>query len=135
MARSPLSQADQYLPEDVMRTVGALRTYASRMSFYLSVPNTLMIATLFYHQSSIVRDLFPTVYHWVGFILVGVVPGAVFVDRFLLHPAEITYNAHQASREARNPVYRELLKVSRQLDRLEGADAPGERSAGGPDGE
>lgn len=125
MARSPLDQADQYLPEDVMRTVGALRTYASRMSFYLSVPNTLMIATLFYGQSTIVRSLFPTVYHWVGFILVGVVPAAVFVDRFLLHPAEITYNAHQSSREARNPVYRELVKVSRQLDRMEAGSVDG----------
>lgn len=125
MSRSPLNQADQYLPEHVMRTIGALRTYAARMSFYLSVPNTLMIAVLFYNQSPLVQGVFPTVYHWIGFILVGVVPAAVFVDRFLLHPAEITYNAHQASREGRNPVYREIVKVSKQLDRLESLDAAG----------
>ena len=118
MTRLHALQADAYLPEHVMRTIGAFRTYASRMSFYLSVPNTLMIAVLFYHQSAIVRALFPTVYHWVGFILVGIIPAALFADRFLLHPAQITYNAHQGSRENRNPTYREVVKISRRTDRL-----------------
>lgn len=114
-----LDQADAYLPAHVMRTIGAVRTYAARINFFLGVPNTLMIGVLFYHQSAIAQNLFPTVYHWVGFILFIVVPFAIFTDRFLLHPAQITYNAHQGSREERNPTYQELMKVSRQLDQVE----------------
>lgn len=117
-------QADSYLPDSLMLWIGGFRTYAARINFYLGIPNTLMIGVLFYHQSAIAQSLFPTVYHWVGFILLVVVPGAVFTDRFLFHPAEITYNAHQGARENRNPVYRELVKVSEQLDRLEGSGNP-----------
>lgn len=129
-----LEQADEYLPNELMRAIGALRTYAARLNFFLGVPNTLMIGVLFYHQSAIARSLFPTVYHWVGFILFVVVPVAIFADRFLLHPAQITYNAHQGSREDRNPTYQELMKVSRQLDHLEGRlrdFEPGDRRSSG----
>lgn len=45
--------------------------------------------------------------------------GVVFLDRFLLHPPEITNNASRNSREPPNPVYQEFLTVSRQLDHVE----------------
>lgn len=111
-------QADDYLPAGWLRVIGAMRTYAQRMQFFLGVPNTLMIAVLFYGDSALVQSVFPTVYHWVAFILAGVVPAAVVVDRVLLHPAQIIYNQHQNGVEERSPNYRETMNTKREVQRL-----------------
>ncbi len=42
------AQADDVLPTSTLRVIGAMRTYAARMQFFLGVPNTLMIGVLFY---------------------------------------------------------------------------------------
>jgi hypothetical protein len=111
-------QADQVLPVGVMRYVGALRTYAARLNFFLSVPNTLMIGVLFYRDSTALQAVFPTMYHWVGFILFVVVPLGVGLDRVVLHPAQIIYNAHQSGHESRSPNYRETMENQRRIDAL-----------------
>lgn len=128
-------QADDYLPTAWLRVVGALRTYAQRMQFFLGVPNTLMIAVLFYSDSPLVQSVFPTVYHWVAFILVVIVPAAVLVDRVLLHPAQIIYNQHQNGVEERSPNYRETMNTKREVKRLhDRLDAAGiARTDGGDD--
>lgn len=111
-------QADDWLPAPWLRVIGALRTYAQRMQFFLGVPNTLMIAVLFYSDSGLVQSVFPTVYHWVAFILAVVVPAAVVVDRVLLHPAQIIYNQAQNGHENRSPNYRETMNTKREVKRL-----------------
>jgi len=111
-------QADDYLPTAWLRVVGAMRTYAQRMQFFLGVPNTLMIAVLFYGDSPLIQSVFPTVYHWVATILLGVVPAAVLTDRVLLHPAQIIYNQHQNGVEERSPNYRETMNTKRKVQRL-----------------
>lgn len=111
-------QADEWLPTPVLQTIGALRTYAARMQFFLGVPNTLMIGVLFYNDSPLIQAYVPTVYHWVAIILLGVVPAAVAVDRVLLHPAQIVYNAHQNDDEARSPNYRETMENQRRIEAL-----------------
>lgn len=111
-------QADDYLPDAWLRIVGAGRTYAARMQFFLGVPNTLMIAVLFYADSALVQSVFPTVYHWVAFIVGVVVPAAVVVDRVLLHPAQIIYNQAQNGHENRSPNYRETMNTKREVQRL-----------------
>ena len=111
-------QADEWLPLPVLQTVGALRTYAARMQFFLGVPNTLMIGVLFYNDSPLIQAYVPTVYHWVAIILLGVVPAAVAIDRVLLHPAQIVYNQHQNGDEARSPNYRETMENQRRIEAL-----------------
>jgi hypothetical protein len=111
-------QADEWLPTPVLQTVGALRTYAARMQFFLGVPNTLMIGVLFYNDSPLIQAYVPTVYHWVAIILCGVVPAAVAIDRVLLHPAQIVYNQHQNGDEARSPNYRETMENQRRIEAL-----------------
>lgn len=111
-------QADDVLPTHWLRTIGALRTYAARMQFFLGVPNTLMIGVLFYRDSPLIQTYVPTVYHWVAIILFGVVPAAIAVDRVLLHPAQITYQQHQNGRENRSPNYRETMANQRLIDDL-----------------
>jgi len=124
-------QADDVLPDSSLRVIGALRTYAARMQFFLGVPNTLMIAVLFYNDAPVLHGVFPTVYHWVGFILGVVVPGAVLVDRMLLHPAQILYNQHQNGRENRSPNYHETMENQRKIDglhdRLDDIEQSGDR--------
>jgi hypothetical protein len=111
-------QADDVLPTSTLRVVGALRTYAQRMQFFLGVPNTLMIGVLFYNDSPLIASLFPTVYHWVGFIVLVVVPAAVVADRVLLHPAQIIYNQFQSGHENRSPNYRETMQNQRRIEAL-----------------
>lgn len=111
-------QADDVVPEQAMRYVGAVRTYGARMNFFLSVPNTLMIAALFYVDSSTLQSLFPSMAHWIGFLLFVVVPGAIVLDRALLHPAQIIYQQHQHGRENRSPNYRETMENQRKLEAL-----------------
>ena len=113
------SQADDYLPTSVLRYVGGMRTYAARINFFLGVPNTLMIGVLFYGDSKLIQSVFPTVFHWVGFVLFVAVPMAVVVDRVLLHPAQIVYNAHQSSHTNRNPTYRLVQDNNQRLQALE----------------
>lgn len=116
---NPLTwQADGVLGDTALRYIGAMRTYAQRMQFFLGVPNTLMIAVLFYDDNTALHAVFPTVWHWVGFILLVVVPAAILVDRVLLHPAQITYNQHQNGRENRSPNYRETMENQRKIDAL-----------------
>lgn len=112
-------QADTHLPNRWLRIIGAARTYAQRMQFFLGVPNTLMIAVLFYNDAPILHTLFPTVYHWIATILFLLVPAAIVVDRVLLHPAQIVYNQYQHGRENRSPNYRETMANQRRLDRIE----------------
>lgn len=126
-------QADDVVPTWLMRYIGAVRTYAQRLQFFLGVPNTLMIAVLFYNDSTAVQSVFPTVYHWIAFILLVVVPTAIFADRVVLHPAQITYNAHQTARENRSPVYRELMNVKRELEELRSEQALADGGNGGRD--
>jgi hypothetical protein len=88
------------------------------MQFFLGVPNTLMIAVLFYGDAPLIQSYIPTVYHWVALILFGVVPTAVLLDRMLLHPAQIIYNQHQNGHESRSPNYRETMTNQREIQRL-----------------
>jgi len=111
-------QADDVLSTGVLSVIGALRTYAARMQFFLGVPNTLMIAVLFYGDAPLIQSYIPTVYHWVALILFGVVPTAVLLDRMLLHPAQIIYNQHQNGHESRSPNYRETMTNQREIQRL-----------------
>lgn len=111
-------QADDILPKGILQAVGAMRTYAARMQFFLGVPNTLMIGVLFYNDSPLLQTYIPTVYHWVAIILFGVVPAAVAMDRLLLHPAQIVYNQHQNGDEGRSPNYRETMENQRRIDAL-----------------
>lgn len=112
-------QADSYLPTEWLRPIGALRTYAARMQFFLGVPNTLMIGVLFYNDSTTLQTYVPTVYHWVAIILFGVVPAAILVDRVLLHPAQIIYNQGQNGHENRSPNYRETMENQRRIDAVD----------------
>jgi len=88
------------------------------MQFFLGVPNTLMIGILFYNDSGLVQSVFPTVYHWVGFIIGVVVPAAIVVDRMLLHPAQIIYNQYQNGHESRSPNFRETMENQRKIEAL-----------------
>lgn len=117
-ASSFLRQADEILPPRIMQLIGAARTYAARINFFLAVPNTLMIAVLFYQQSPLVQSVIPTVYHWVALILFGIVPAAVLCDRMLLHPAQIIYQHHQGARENRSPNFRETMENQREIKRI-----------------
>ena len=111
-------QADDVLPTSTLRVIGALRTYAARMQFFLGVPNTLMIAVLFYNDSPLIQSYVPTVYHWVAIILFVVVPAAILADRMLLHPAQIIYDQHQNGHENRSPNYRETMENQRKIEAL-----------------
>jgi len=112
------TQADEWLPDDLLRAIGALRTYAARMQFFLGVPNTLMIAVLFYNDSPLLQTYIPSVYHWLAVILFGVVPAAVIIDRVLLHPAQIMYQQYQNGHENRSPNYRETMRNQRRIEAL-----------------
>ena len=116
--RSLRWQADDVLPAAALQWIGGLRTYAARVQFFLGVPNTLMIGVLFYNDSPLIQSIVPTVYHWVAIILFGVVPAAIAVDRVLLHPAQIAYNAHQHGDEGRSPNYRETMANQRKIEAL-----------------
>lgn len=111
-------QADAVVPNTAMRYIGAVRTYGARMNFFLSVPNTLMIAALFYTDAAILQRIFPSIWHWMGFLLLVVVPGAIVLDRVLLHPAQIVYQQHQHGRESRSPNYRETMENQRKIKEL-----------------
>lgn len=128
-------QADDVLPGQWMRIIGAARTYAQRVQFFLGVPNTLMIGILFYNDTAAIQSIFPTVYHWVAFILGVVVPSAILLDRTLLHPAQIMYNQFQNGHEDRSPNYRETMNNQRGINRLHQRldDAGIPRADGGED--
>lgn len=111
-------QADEALPREIMQVIGALRTYAARMQFFLGVPNTLMIGVLFYNDSPLLQSYIPTVYHWVAIILFGVVPAAIAVDRLLLHPAQIIYQSHQTDESGRSPNYRVTVETREAVERV-----------------
>jgi len=128
------AQADDVLPTSTLRVIGAMRTYAARMQFFLGVPNTLMIGVLFYNDNAAVQSVFPTVWHWVAFILGVVVPAAIVVDRMLLHPAQIIYNQFQNGHENRSPNYRETMQNQRKIDALHERFDALEASGGGDSG-
>lgn len=111
-------QADTVVPVGIMRYIGAVRTYGARMNFFLSVPNTLMIGALFYNDSAALQSVFPTIAHWMAFLLLVVVPGAILLDRVLLHPAQIIYQQHQHGHENRSPNYRETMENQRRIEAL-----------------
>lgn len=111
-------QADDILPKQAMLWVGGLRTYAQRVQFFLGVPNTLMIGVLFYNDAPALQNVFPSVFHWVGFLLGVVVPAAIVVDRAVLHPAQIIYNQHMNGRENRSPNFRETMENQRRIEEL-----------------
>ncbi len=111
-----IPQADRWVSTRVLRYIGGLRTYGQRMQFYLGMLNTATLMIVLYHQSPVVNGLFPSVLVWL--LVVGgiIVPAAVFVDYFLFHVAQITYNQHQNGHENRSPNYRETMENQRRID-------------------
>lgn len=115
-----LKQADSYIPTSLLRYIGGLRTYAARLNFFLGIPNSIMISILFYNSSPIAQSIFPSVFYWVGFISFVFIPTVVFTDRFLLHPAQITYQAHQNSKTNRNPIYEKVEETNKIIKEMKG---------------
>jgi len=112
-------QADDVLPADWLRYIGALRTYAQRMQFFFGVPNTLiLVGYVLYDRAALLTQVFPTRFHWMAFVLFVVAPAVILFDRVLLHPAQITYNQHQNGHEDRSPNYRETMENQREINRL-----------------
>jgi len=113
-------QADAYLPNTLMRSIGALRTYAQRAQFFFAVPNTLvLIGVVLFDRWSVLQEIFGSRLAWIGFILFVVAPAVVLVDRVLLHPAQIIYNQHQNGHESRSPNYRETMENQRRISDVE----------------
>lgn len=113
-----IPQIDAYIPANWLRYIGAAKTFAARSQFYFSFPQFIMIATLFYYQSNLIQSTFPTIYHWVTFLFVlGL--GTMAFEYTVMFPSQITFNAGQNSRENRNPMFREVMKLHRRLDELE----------------
>lgn len=113
-------QIDDYLPTSYLRYLGAIKTFAARSQFYAAFPQFVMIATLFYYQSDLIQSYFPNIWHWVAFL--GVIGVATVVFEYtVMFPSQITFNAGQNSRENRNPLFREVMRLHRRLDELEPA--------------
>ena len=118
-----IPQLDDFTGPDLMRKIGAVRTFGSRAGFYYQLPQLIMIAGLFYFQVEALQSLVPTIWHWVGIIVaLGVV--VVLIDYTVVYPAQITFRNDQSDRRERNPsfaltqdIYNEMHE---RLDRLEG---------------
>lgn len=111
-------QIDDYLSARWLRYLGAIKTFAARSQFYAAFPQFVMIATLFYYQSDLVQSFFPTIWGWVAFLaVIGV--GTVIWEYTVMFPSQITFNAGQNSRENRNPLFKEVMKLHRRLDEIE----------------
>lgn len=104
------------LPNNMLLFIGAIRTYMGRLNFFLGVPNTFMIAILFYNDTTVLHKIFPTVFHWILFIALVFVPSVILFDRMILHPAQIAYNHFQSSKENRNPVYKEVMEIKKMME-------------------
>ena len=112
-------QADQVVPTRAMRYIGAGRTYAQRVNWFFGIPNTLvLIGLVAYERAAILQQVFPNQWAWFGFVLLVAAPGAMLLDRMVLHPAQIIYNQHQNGVEERSPNYRETMVNQRSIDRL-----------------
>lgn len=110
-------QIDEYVTARYLRYLGALREFAARARFYLGYPQFLMIAVLFYYESSLIRETFPTIWSWAIFLVVCGL-GAMAFEYTVVYPAQIVFNRGQGEQEHRSPLYKTVRENSRKLDRL-----------------
>lgn len=110
-------QLDDYAPTKVLRYIGALKTQSGRSRFYVSFAQFAMIAVLFYNDTAALQEWFPSIWWWVGFLVLA---GGVLmvVDYVAVFPSEITYSQGQAARENRNPTYKQVRENTRRMDEL-----------------
>lgn len=108
-------QIDEYVSKEYLRAFGALKEFAARSRFWMGYPQFAMIAVLFYYQSSLIQETFPTIWTWVIFLVVAGM-GAMLFEYMVVLPSQITFTAGQTSRENRNPTYHEIMNLHRKFD-------------------
>lgn len=119
-------QADRVLPRWVLRYLGATKIHVQRTQFVLGIFNTATIAATAYYTAPISSLTIPgtairpftSILGWLGLVVAGALL-FLGVDRALLYPAEVTYNAHQSSREDRNPGYAVTVDSNERIQRIE----------------
>lgn len=125
-------QIDDYIEEDYLRFLGAIKEFLARSRFWVGFGQFGMIAVMFYYTSDLVQSYFPTIWTWVIFLMFGGACAMLFEYSIVL-PSQITFNAGQTSKENRNPTFREIMNLHRRVEDLadELADDPGARADGG----
>ena len=110
-------QIDDYIDEDPLRFLGAIKEFLARSRFWVGFGQFGMIAVMFYYTSDLVQGYFPTIWAWVVFLMFGGACAMLFEYSIVL-PSQITFNAGQTSKENRNPTFREIMNLHRRLDDL-----------------
>lgn len=113
-----LPQIDDYATGPWLVRIAGLKQLASRSQFYIGLPNTLMIAVLFYNDSPAVRSIFPTVYWWLGFIVLVFIPGVLAMDYSLVWPLEIKFKANHTQKSDRSPLYDRVMENQEKLNEI-----------------
>lgn len=127
-------QLDDYASARTLRAIGFCKEFAARARFYFGYPQFLMIAVLFYYQSALIRDAFPTIWAWVAFLAVGGIAAMAF-EYVVVYPSQVVFNRGQGEREQRSPMFQEVMANSRKIDRLldHQASADGGRAVAVPE--
>ena len=113
-----IMQIDDITTNDGLTIIGGIKKIASRSSFYISVPNMLMIGVIFYNDSTIVQGIFPTVYYWLGFILFVFVPAVLLFDYSIMYPLEVKFANNQSEHTKRSPMYRDIQEIKRDIEEI-----------------
>ena len=100
--------------------IGGTRMFVSRIGIYLTFINWVMLSTIFWSDSEIIRHVFLGSY-WL-FLLLGL-GGAVFVallfEWVVVFPSEVRFTQYQWAKGDRSPLYSEIKEMRKIVERLE----------------
>lgn len=110
-------ESDGPLPQVELRWLGGLKTIAGRLTFYRGLLTFLMIIPVAYNSSPVIQAWFPSVFWFagaMGFLLAV----AAVIEYTIIYPSQLLFNKAQASKNDRDPIYREAKQNGQQLARV-----------------
>ena len=94
--------------------IGGVKTQLERSWFYISIINFGLIAITAYHTT--IHPIFPAIPFWGFFALLGIIAlSVVILEYVIVYPSEVAFAAHQVWKEKRNPLFREIKVIKKEL--------------------
>lgn len=107
--------SDGLIPQIESYHLGGIKTIAGRLTFYVGFFNLVLIVPTAYNSVPTLQQWFPNVFAFGGVVTVLLAIAAI-VELGVVYPSQLKFAKSQASKNERDPIYREVKRLHERLD-------------------
>ena len=94
--------------------------FISRIGIYLALINWVMLSSIFWTSTPLVRSIFLNSYWLFLFLgLGGIIVIVLLIEWVVMFPSEIRFTQYQWAKGSRSPLYREVTETRKIVEKLE----------------